>query len=70
MPAVSGEPWTRLLGQDSWHMTARVHPGQETENKTARTGQGDRKTVKGQLAKDIWDKTTQTGQPGHVLLDG
>jgi hypothetical protein len=84
--AASGEPWARLLGQDSWHRTVgirqpgcnsqdrtvgtgkpektigTVHPGQETEYKTSRTGQQgqdsqdwtrDRTTVTGQLAKDI-----------------
>jgi hypothetical protein len=24
----------------------------------------------GQLAEDIWDRTTQTGQPGQVSLEG
>jgi hypothetical protein len=55
------------LGYNSWDMTAMtgrtektvrtVYPGQETEykteNRTARTGQGDRTTVAGQLAEDI-----------------
>jgi hypothetical protein len=35
--AVSGEPWTRLLGQDSWHRTARIGQlGCDSQDRTAR----------------------------------
>jgi hypothetical protein len=70
---------TGQLGQDSWDRTAREDSQGSTastenreqycHNRTARTGQGNRTTVTGQLAKNIWDRITQTGQPGQVYLD-
>ncbi len=51
-----------------------VHPGQKTEDKTARTGQqGQDKGLDNrdrQLAQDIWNRTTQTGKPHRSVWTG
>jgi hypothetical protein len=76
-PGCDSQDRTAETGQ-SEKKVGTVHPEQETEDKTARTGQqgkdsligqGDRTTVTGLLAKDIWDRTTETVQPGQVSLD-
>jgi hypothetical protein len=46
-----------------------ILPEQDSKDRTARTGQGNRTIVTDQLAKDIWDKTIQKGQTGQVSLD-
>jgi hypothetical protein len=41
--AASGEPWTRLLGQDSWHRTAGIGQlGRDSQDRTAGTGQPEK----------------------------
>jgi hypothetical protein len=57
----------RTARKDSQDSTSRTgNREQYCHNRTASTGQGNRTTVTGQLSKDIWDRTTQTGQPGQV----
>ncbi len=41
-----------------WEQRTRL-PEQDSMDRTARKGQGDRTTVAGQLAEDIWDRTAQ-----------
>ncbi len=49
--AVSGEPWTRLLGQDSWHRRAGIEqPGRNCQDRTARTGKP---------GQNSWDRTAR-----------
>jgi hypothetical protein len=46
-----------------------ILPEQDSKDRTATTEQGNRTTMTGHLAKDIWDRTTLTGQLGQVRLD-
>jgi hypothetical protein len=69
---------TGQLGQDSRRRQSGQYkqgrkqrtrlPEEASKDRTAKTGQGDRKTETGQLAKDTTEPL-KTGQPGQVSLD-
>jgi hypothetical protein len=63
MTAVSGKPWTRLLGQDSSDRTAGIGQlGRDCQDRTAREDSRD-STVHPEQEKE--DKTARTGQQGQ-----
>jgi hypothetical protein len=68
--AASGEPWTRLLGQDSWHRTSGIGElGCYSQVWTARTGQPEKTVGTVHLGQKTEDKIARTGQHGQDNKD-
>ncbi len=83
--AASGELWTRLLGQYSWHRTAGIGlPGCDIQNRTAGTGQPgrtvrtvhpgleteDKNNKTGKQEKESKKRTARTGQEDRTTVTG
>jgi hypothetical protein len=63
---VSRDPWSRLLGQDSWQRTAGIgQPGRDSQDRTARTGQPEKTLGALHPREETEDKTDRTGQQEH-----
>jgi hypothetical protein len=59
----SRNPWTRLLGQDSWHRPAGIGPpGHDSQDRTAGTGQPDKTVRTVHPGQETENNTAVTGQ--------
>jgi hypothetical protein len=69
--AASGEPWTRLLGQDSWHRTARIGQlGHDVQDRTAREGRQDSTSRTGNREQESKERTAGTRQGDRTTVTG
>jgi hypothetical protein len=69
--AASGKPWTRLLGQDSWHRPAGIgQPGHDSQDRTAGTGQPEKTVRTVNPGQETEDNTSRTGQGNMTTVTG